>query len=97
MPPGAAISDTYRLSDLKLGDEVSIRYQRVGKVAVCQTIQIKSRPGGRVPPAPGEGKVPEHFGPYHEYANALQDLQEKGIPLPVKYRLPGMESKPRSE
>ncbi|MBX9626681.1 MAG: hypothetical protein K2X82_22965 [Gemmataceae bacterium] len=40
-------------------------------------------PGGRPPPAPGQ--APGDPNPWHEYANARQALEERGVPLPDKF------------
>ncbi|MBX9622203.1 MAG: hypothetical protein K2X82_00155 [Gemmataceae bacterium] len=81
--PNLSPSETYRLSDVRVGDEVNV----YGKVAdgrvVCTSISIERRPGGRVPPAPGED--PGTADPYHERKNAHQDFEYHGIPLPEKY------------
>lgn len=80
----------YRLSDVKVGDKVFFDWVRFGQVYQVHYVGIYRRPGGRVPPSPGE--KPGEEKPWHEYAQALQDLEEKGIPLPEKYqpKLPPM-------
>jgi hypothetical protein len=79
---------SYRWSDVKVGDRVTIRFERAGDALQCTAIQIERRPGGRVPPA--QLKVPDPFHQnlpqWHEQCNAHQDLEEKGTPLPEKYR-----------
>ena len=76
---------SYRWSDVKIGDRVDIRFERVDGKFQCTAIAIRRRPGGRIPP----GHVPDlRDPPYHEYAQALQDFEEKGIPLPAKYLPP---------
>jgi hypothetical protein len=78
--------DMYRLKDVKTGDVVSIFYDRISDRYICTHIAILRRPGGRVPPSPGE---PENsIFRHHERMNAQQDLEEKGIPLPAKYAPP---------
>lgn len=77
---------SYRWSDVKVGDRVDIRFERVDGKFQCTEIAIRRRPGGQVPPAPGE--KPGEPEPWHEYAQALQDREEKGIPLPAKYLPP---------
>ena len=88
----------YRLEDVKVGDEVGIRYAHLGDTDICDHISISRRPGGRVPPLP-EGaaiipknlppgfkeKNPSLFIPYHERMNAYWDLEERGIPYPEKF------------
>jgi hypothetical protein len=76
--------NTYRPADVRVGDEVHIRCKLVGGVDTCYAICIDRRPGGRVPPAPGEPA--DDPKPWHEYANACQDYEELGVPLPEKYR-----------
>jgi hypothetical protein len=86
----------YRLADVKVGDDVSIRYSHIGGVSICDHICIHKRPGGRIPPLPEEaealrrgpqrpGDPPRLFIPYHEYWNAYWDLEDKGIPFPEKF------------
>lgn len=76
----------YRLSDVRVGDKVFFDWRRVGKVYEVHYVSIYRRPGGRVPRSPGEPPGEEH--PWHERANAYQDLEEKGIPLPAKVCVP---------
>ena len=75
---------SYRLADVRVGDEVSLSNKLVDGVWVCREILIRRRPGGRVPPMPGEGPNPR-AGPYHERMNAYQDYEDFGTPLPAKY------------
>jgi hypothetical protein len=85
----------YRLSDVKVGDWVSIIYSRVGGVDTCDHINIVKRPGGLVPPLPEgvekpprprpEGFPQRPFIRYHEGMNAYWDLVDKGIPYPEKF------------
>jgi hypothetical protein len=76
---------TYRLSDVRVGDEVSILLGRERQDGICYSISIRRRPRGHVPPAPGEGPDPR-LGPYHERRNAEQDYEYLGIPLPDRFR-----------
>ena len=80
--------DTYPLSEVRVGDEVRLRIcQFPKKYNVCCGISIERRPGGRVPPAPGED--PDTRIKHHEWMQAEQDWEEKGIPLPYKYHQGG--------
>lgn len=74
---------SYRLADVRIGDEVVASCELVGGVDSCRRIKIHRRPGGRVPPAPGQ--KPDDPNPYHEQANAEQEFEEFGTPLPDKY------------
>jgi hypothetical protein len=75
----------YRLTDVKVGDWVNIKYARVDGVNTCDHINIRKRPGGRIPPLP-EGVREHSFIPYHEYMNAYWDLEDKGIPFPGHFK-----------
>lgn len=82
---GASVSEseTYRVSDLQMGDLVRVhRYRRDG-VDVLDAIMIERRPGGRIPPAPGQS--PTVTVPYHELKDAYWDLEEKGIAYPAHF------------
>jgi hypothetical protein len=79
----ASPPDTYRITDVRVGDWVCIKYDRRNGVDICRTICIHRRPNGRVPPAPGE--KPDEFRKYHEGANASQDWEENRLPYPRKY------------
>lgn len=74
---------TYRLADVRVGDEVSLSCELVEGEDVCQQVFIQRRPGGRVPPAPWP--TPTYGFPYDEAMNAFQDYEEWGVPLPDKY------------
>ena len=83
----------YRLSDVKVGDKVSFDWRRINGVYQTHYICIFRRPGGRVPPSPAEKQ--DEKDPWHDRCNAFQDLEEKGIPLPEKYRPKPSEIPPR--
>lgn len=75
--------ETYRPCDVRVGDIVEIVRNRKDGVDICESILILRRPGGRVPQAPGQKHDPENpQWSWHFVANAQQDLEEKGIPLP---------------
>lgn len=76
-------SDQYRLSDVRVGDMVGFDWRRVGEVYEIHYVRISRRPGGRVPPSPGE--MPDAKIKYHERVQSLQDWEEKGTPIPDKY------------
>ena len=83
---------SYRIADVKVGDGVRLyHHKRPNGTDCCDNICITGRPGGKVPPAPGE---PEDKQPYrwHEYQQAYQDFAEKGTPIPDKF-LPEHERK----
>ena len=81
----------YRLADVKVGDRVQIYFSRLNGVDICDAISISKRPGGQVPPLP-DGAEPllesvsgKYMPRYHEWTNALWDLEDKGIPFPEKF------------
>ena len=89
-------SSMYRLTDVKVGDRVTIRYAHLDGVSICDHICIHKRPGGRMPPLPEEaealrggrprpGSPKRLYIPYHEYMDAYWDLEDKGIPYPEKF------------
>ncbi|MBA4062657.1 MAG: hypothetical protein C0501_02910 [Isosphaera sp.] len=75
----------YRLSDVAVGDVVSVHCGYAGGANVCRAVSIARRPGGKVPPAhlPAGRAVK-----YHDVANAWQAWEEKGTPLPAWARPP---------
>lgn len=78
---------TYPLSDVKVGDKVSIMYSRVDGTDICDGICIRRRPGGKVPPASGEPA--DRKSRWHDNANESQANEEKGLlasgkPRPAK-------------
>lgn len=74
----------YRLSDVRVGDVVLLDSYRINGVDMCRNIEISRRPGGRIPPVPGERA--DGYIPYHIRRQAVLDWGEKGIPIPEKYR-----------
>lgn len=85
--PGTAPYYAYRMSDLKDGDLVEVLYNSRAGGDVAECLCIRRRPNGRVPPAPGDKAT---LLPFHERMNAQQDFEEKGIPIPEKFRrMPG--------
>lgn len=74
---------TYQWSEIRVGDRVQIRVQEDEANDICLAIGILRRPGGRVPPAPGQD--PRDENQWHASANAHQDHDLLGLPLPPKY------------
>jgi len=81
---GAGRRETYRLADLKLGDKVQIATGEDDQGVWTQEIRILRRPGGKVPPNPGDEFATENEGS-HMRMRAYQDWEEKGIPIPKNY------------
>jgi hypothetical protein len=77
---GGAYGYQYRASDVRVGDIIAISFSRVEGVDICDDIAIGRRPGGRVPPMPGDN--PDAALPFHEKMNILQECEERGIPVP---------------
>ncbi|MDB5309722.1 MAG: hypothetical protein JWO38_3924 [Gemmataceae bacterium] len=94
--PGATDSDSYRLADVRVGDEVMLEFQLYHQEAIlpmyniCSAISIKRRPGGRVPPSPTSDPTSKYQ--YHEVMNAYQDWEEFGTPIPDKYHPRGPQA-----
>ena len=87
-PGGTELDDRYLLSDVQKGDIIRIDCRVVGGEPTVEVISILRRPGGRVPPGYMRVTGPaESNYRHHERMNALQDRDEKGIPLPPKYRM----------
>lgn len=81
-------SRTHQLSDLKVGDIVSVMYIPRTGMYVCFQIKIYRRPGGMIPPIKSDLPMGYFKGsqkPWHERMQAYQDWEEKGIPIPDKY------------
>ncbi|MBX9580931.1 MAG: hypothetical protein K2X87_11535, partial [Gemmataceae bacterium] len=82
--PQVTACSSYRLSDVRVGDLVFIEVRYDRDEPVCWAISIERRPGGRVPVAPGQ--KPDDNIKHHEVMNTYQDWEERGIPLPDKYK-----------
>ena len=81
----------YKLSDVNVGDYVGIDYDRIDGVDICKAVGIRRRPGGKIPPG---HYPPDSLDQPHKLAQAYQDFEEKGIPLPEKYlSLPEREAR----
>lgn len=88
---GRPVEYLHTWGEVQVGDKVTLLYDRIDSVNVCTSIAIRRRPGGRVPEV--------HYAPnfsgekiYAELMNALQDSEDKGIPIPAKF-LPLIEPK----
>lgn len=88
--PGTPAAQSYLPENLRVGDGVLIEFDRRGGAAICTSIMIYKRPGGRVPPSPNvkeDEKIERAFGyKWHEGQNARNDWQDRGIPLPDKFK-----------
>lgn len=94
-----AMRPPYPLADVRVGDQVYVLCGPEAGVETCYEIWIYRRPGGRLGPPSvmtSNGKRIKYdycFSfdrrqtyPYHEWINAFQDYEERGIPLPEKMR-----------
>jgi hypothetical protein len=94
--PGKCFGESfsYRITDVQVGDHVMIGRSSLNGVDYCHMICIYRRPGGKIPPAPDDkkGKYVHRKYQWHEYYQARQDFEEKGIPIPDKF-LPESERK----
>lgn len=94
----------YPLADVRVGDLVYVTHGPIDGVNECYEINILRRPGGRLGPpsvfAPTYKKSRYNLGfprayPYHEWINAIQDFEERGIRIPPRllanaaFSLPG--------
>lgn len=75
----ASSATRYYLRDVHVGDKVDVCFDRIDGVYICNGVSILRRPGGRVPPS----RDPRQ-STHHKWANAHQDFEEKGIPLPAR-------------
>ncbi len=82
---GHGASYSYRIQNVAVGDDVSLRFRRDEEVPrLCEAIAIVRRPNGRIPRAPDQ-EATDRF-PHHERMQAEQDWEEKGVPLPPQYQ-----------
>jgi hypothetical protein len=83
-PKGDGPRATYRLTDLKVGDVAQV-WVGIGTDGEewCREIKIYRRPGGTIPPRPGE--VRSDLNGWHMEMQAEQDWEEKGTPIPAKF------------
>ena len=86
-PKGVARGSTYLVKDLVVGDLVKIDtgIDAAGTEEWTTRILVRRRPGGKVPPLEG----PDSVNPWHEFMQAEQDWEEKGIPIPAEYLTDG--------
>lgn len=82
--------DLYLITDVRPGDHVRTTFADDGVIATCYEISIRRRPGGRVPP--GYDKRPYYVAYHHDRMNAIQDWEEKGIPIPDLYHPRGNQA-----
>lgn len=82
IPSEASGKDRYSLKDVLIGDLVVLTYGTFPQGSVCQSVSIHRRPGGKVPPADDFSQYAQYR--WHDLANAKQDLEEKGTPIPQK-------------
>jgi hypothetical protein len=76
---------SYGIADVRVGDWVELcHHTRPNGIDCCDNIRITRRPGGKIPPAPGEKEGNKPYR-YHEKAQAHQDFLEKGMPIPDKF------------
>jgi hypothetical protein len=87
-PRGEGEPETHRVSDLKVGDIVSIdtHAARDGEEWTTQ-IWIQRRPGGKIPPHFGD-PLAGTIDATHLRDQAEQDWEEKGVPIPRRYLNP---------
>ena len=84
LPSGAGFGERYTIGDLQLGDIITVKYDTLPTADLCQKVRIERRPGGMIPPEHDEKDgLPLRW---HELANALQQQEENGTPLPEKFR-----------
>jgi len=74
----------YRTRDVHVGDEVWLGICSEDGKKFCAEINIRKRPGGRVPEAFADGPKPT----YAERRNADNDLADFGIPIPERFNPP---------
>lgn len=77
---------SYRVSDVLVGDHVTIGWSEQNGAKYCEMICIYNRPGGKIPPAPGEPQ--DARWPWHEIQQARMDRLERGVPMPDKFLSP---------
>jgi hypothetical protein len=81
MYPVAIIGEPYPLSAVRVGDVVIVGYDKRRGEYICYEVTICRRPGGKVPPAPGENPNSAR-AKYHLIMNENQEREEKGLGRP---------------
>ena len=98
--PGMPSGRSYLPEDLQVGDGVSVDFNRRGGADICTAISIVKRPDGRVPLSPNvkaDERQEKAVGyKYHDWQNAQNDLWERGIPLPDKFKPKPLKRLPSS-
>lgn len=79
---------SHRLWDVRPGDKVRLELVTRAKVERCEEVVIHRRPGGVVPPRPGEVSDILPKGSFTHRANAEQDHETHGTQLPSAYADP---------
>lgn len=82
---GELWSHSYRLEQLRIGDELLVDYYHYNGIESSEYILIRRRPGGRVPEQP-ETPAAAGAAAWHRRMNAYQDWEERSIPLPPEYQ-----------
>jgi hypothetical protein len=75
-------SYSYRLTDVRLRDKVCIGYTQLEGVDICIDIRIDRRPGGLVPPAPGEHPKRREDRKHHVGCNEFEKYLSGKKPYP---------------
>ena len=78
---------SYQPSDVRVGDVVWLDYYHTNGQDLCREFIIYRRPGGKIPPWPGDAELkttPE--ARHHARVQAYQDWEEKGTPIPARYQ-----------
>jgi hypothetical protein len=74
----ACAATSYLVSDVKVGDLVSLPTITENKQLYCVEISIWERPGGLVPP----GQIVDKKQTFHDVRNAENAFRDKGTPIP---------------
>ena len=79
-------ANSYRVSDIKAGDFVSLGLVKENNQDYCVDLAIRERPGGLIP----AGQVVDKERPWYQWKNAQIAFRDKGTPIPehLKPRAP---------